>query len=185
MQYEILSERIIWYPWWSCSIAMLVHITFATNGKRLQHQICRWLIWLKSRSQIGDERRSWVNLFFCIWAARSPPLCCHLTLCLTKWSLKMTAAGDWKRWIWIKSGESFCFYTSETSSKWLEKFRFQAMILTKENSREQIKGCVHQGCSGCDLFAAAQNRSNHPTEKSQTAIEITNLKLPCIEIETL
>ena len=178
---------IIWYPWWSCSIAMLVHKTFATYKKRLQPQICRWLIWLKSRSQIGDERRSWVNLFFCISAARSPPLCCHLSLCLTKWSLKMTAAGDWKRWIWIKSGESFCFYTSETSSRWYEGFCFQAMILTKENSWEQIKGVrpSFTGCSGCDLFAAAQNRSNHPTEKSQTAIEITNLKLPCIEIETL
>ena len=112
---------------WSWSIAMLVHKTFATYKKRLQPQICRWLIWLKSRSQIGDERRSWVNLFFCIWAARSPPLCCHLSLCLTKWSLKMTAAGDWKRWIWIKSGvknlwEFFCFYTSETSSRWSSNF---------------------------------------------------------------
>ena len=58
---------------------------------------------------------------------------------------------------------------------------FQAMILTKENSREQIKGCDHHSQGA----AAAQNRSKHPTEKSQTAIEITNLKLPCIEIETL
>ena len=106
------ASSAIWNSKWEdllVPMMILKHCLFTkllplTEKPSFGPQICRWLIWLKTRSQIGDERRSWVNLFFCISAARSPPLCCHISLCLTKWSLKMTAAGDWKRWIWIKSG---------------------------------------------------------------------------------
>ena len=53
-------------------------------------QICRSPIWVKTRSQIGDEMRTWVNLYFCISPKVSsalPPSATHRLKLNDVWKL--------------------------------------------------------------------------------------------------